>query len=101
MGRLHHRCPRGGSAVTEEALFHAVLAQPPAERAAYLGAHCPDPELRRRVKDLLAAHDKPAGPVDAPISTGPYEATPPGTAIGPYKLLQLIGEGGMGAVWMA
>jgi len=96
--------------MTEEALFHAVLAQPPAERAAYLTAHCPDADLRRRVEELLAAHDRPAGPLDASPATGAYEASvppvaevagSPGMMIGPYKLLQLIGEGGMGSVWMA
>src|SRR6516165_7906704 len=92
--------------MTEEALFNAGLAIPPAERAAWLAEHCPDANLRRRVEDLLAAHDRPAGPLDLPV-TGPYEpsaldtAGAPGMQIGPYKLLQLIGEGGMGAVWMA
>jgi serine/threonine protein kinase/tetratricopeptide (TPR) repeat protein len=87
--------------VTEEVLFHAVLAQPPADRAAYLAAHCSDPALRGKVEELLAAHDRPAGPLDGPASTGPFEAALPGTLIGPYKLLQQIGQGGMGAVYMA
>jgi serine/threonine protein kinase/tetratricopeptide (TPR) repeat protein len=92
--------------MTEEGLFHAALAVPPDGRAAFLVEHCPDPEQRRRVEALLAAHDRPAGPLDSP-ATGAYEpADPPASAgssrpIGPYKLLQLIGEGGMGAVWMA
>jgi serine/threonine protein kinase/tetratricopeptide (TPR) repeat protein len=92
--------------MTEETLFHAALAVPTAERAAWLVEHCPDPELRRTVDDLLAAHDQPAGPLDSP-ATGAYEPTAadvsgaPGMRVGPYKLLQLIGEGGMGSVWMA
>ncbi|HEX4590030.1 MAG TPA: serine/threonine-protein kinase, partial [Gemmataceae bacterium] len=91
--------------MTEEVLFHAALALPPAERAAYLAEHCPDPDIRRRVEDLLAAHDR-VGPLDSP-ATGDYQSSGPpvadaaGTQIGPYKLSQLIGEGGMGAVYMA
>jgi serine/threonine protein kinase/tetratricopeptide (TPR) repeat protein len=94
------RAPRA-AAVTEEVLFHAVLAQSPSDRIAYLAAHCHDAELRRRVEGLLASHDRPAGPLDAPANTSVFEAALPGTLIGPYKLLQQIGEGGMGTVYMA
>jgi serine/threonine protein kinase/tetratricopeptide (TPR) repeat protein len=93
--------------MTEEALFHAARALSPAERAAFLAEHCPDADMRRRVGELLAAHDKPAGPLDCSPDTGAYDsstsltADASGTQIGPYKLLQRIGEGGMGAVYMA
>jgi WD40 repeat protein/serine/threonine protein kinase len=92
--------------MTEEALFNAALAVPKAERATWLAVYCPDLDLRGRVEGLLAAHERSAGPLDLPV-TGPYAPSAsdtPGAAgmqIGPYKLLQLIGEGGMGAVWMA
>src|SRR5213075_742622 len=65
----------------------------------------PDPELRRRVEDLLAAHDRPAGPLESPV-TGAYAAAPSSAAVGTvfagrYKLRETLGEGGMGTVYVA
>jgi serine/threonine protein kinase len=77
-----------------------------AERAAYLDRACGgDADLRRRVERLLQAHAEAdsflaAGPSVAAATTE-LVADAPGTAIGPYKLLEQIGEGGMGTVWMA
>jgi serine/threonine protein kinase/predicted Zn-dependent protease len=95
----------------------AVEAASDEERRAYLDTACgEDAALRREVEGLLAHHGRlgaflespaadPAGtgaftPSPAPeAATGPVER--PGTIIGPYKLLQAIGEGGMGAVFLA
>ncbi|HKI31789.1 MAG TPA: protein kinase [Gemmataceae bacterium] len=93
----------------EEALFAAALEKPTrAERAAYLEGACGgDRALRARIEALLAAHDAGGGVLDAPpsalIPTAAYRPLTegPGTVIGPYKLLQQIGEGGMGVVYMA
>src|SRR5438477_8823230 len=92
-----------------EAIFLAVLDMTtPHERAAYVEATCVgDPELLRRVRELLGCHEGSQGPLDAPPSglRGTVDLPPPseepGTVIGPYKLLQQIGEGGMGTVFMA
>jgi serine/threonine protein kinase len=100
--------------VTDESVFTAALAiGSPAERAAYLDRACAgNPTLRAEVDALLAAHaasnalDRPPRDLDR---TGAYQpplhdsrlTEGPGARIGPYKLLQEIGEGGMGTVFMA
>src|SRR5438067_6222510 len=82
-------------------LFLAALAVAPAERVAWLERACgQDIELRRHLEMMLAAHDQPQSLLDRDsltTGTGEEEATEverPGTMIGPYKLLQQIGEGG-------
>jgi hypothetical protein len=96
-----------------QAVFLAAVEQPdPAGRAAVLDRECSDdPELRGRVEALIRAHDLPdrTSPphrepdwrvtVDRPSPPAITEG--PGSRIGPYQLLQKIGEGGMGAVYMA
>src|SRR5262249_8949292 len=77
-----------------------------AERAAYLDRACGDnADLRRRVERLLEAHADAgsflaAGPPVLATTADPV-AESGGTIVGPYKLVEAIGEGGMGTVWMA
>jgi hypothetical protein len=56
-----------------EAIFLAALDKAtPQERAAYVeGACARDPEVLRRVRELLNAHDASQGPLDAPPSATP------------------------------
>lgn len=84
-----------------ETLFHASRDRKPGpEREAYLDGACGDDAvLRERVEALLSAHDEATGFLEGPVVGEPQEG--PGTSIGPYKLLQEIGEGGMGIVYMA
>jgi len=93
----------------ERAVFVAALEiKPAAERVAYLRQACrDDAALLRRVEALLEAHEK-IGDFLEPPSLDPdivREITPlteeVGSIIGPYRLLELIGEGGFGAVYMA
>ena len=71
-----------------------------AERTAYMAAACgPDGALRREVDELLAHHGQVGSFLEVP-GVGPTVDVPPaaevsGNAIGPYKLLQQIADGGL------
>src|SRR5262245_32009051 len=94
--------------IDEKDVFVAALALPDAEeREAHLQAACAGhPELLGRLRELLSAHEDSLGPLDRRpavlgITADALHREDPGTIIGPYKLLEQIGEGGMGTVWMA
>ena len=87
-------------------IFHAAIERATAsERQAYLDGACSgNSSLRSRAEALLAAHDEATGFLEQPLVTPAAEkplGAAPGSHIGPYKLLQEIGEGGMGVVFMA
>jgi eukaryotic-like serine/threonine-protein kinase len=86
-------------------LFVAALEKSPADRGLFLNEACAgDADARQDVEKLLDAHFEASGPLDrAAVATVdmPPVAEKPGTQIGPYKLLQQIGEGGFGVVYMA
>jgi serine/threonine protein kinase/tetratricopeptide (TPR) repeat protein len=95
--------------MTEEEIFLEALARNEAgERAAFLDLACAGkPALRASVEALLRANVGATGflerPAPAPAATvgEPAVAERPGTIIGPYKLMEQIGEGGMGLVFVA
>ncbi|HEY2414997.1 MAG TPA: serine/threonine-protein kinase [Pirellulaceae bacterium] len=96
-----------------ERLFSAALDKQPHERLLYLDDACHgDAPLRDRLEKMLAAHAEASRFLEAPHSAIVFDSRDltqefrplsegPGTKIGPYKLLQQIGEGGFGVVYMA
>jgi eukaryotic-like serine/threonine-protein kinase len=91
-----------------QAVFLAAAEQEsPSGRAAVLDRQCGcDAELRQRVETLLKAHEAPGPFLEARAPTLGITADEPvserlGMVIGPYKLLERIGEGGFGVVYMA
>ena len=91
-----------------KSIFWSAIEKLPEERAAYLDQICAgNSTLRLKIDDLLKLHDKAGDFLESPIidpdvtlNDLPWPEEP-GVVIGPYRLLEKIGEGGMAAVYMA
>jgi serine/threonine protein kinase/tetratricopeptide (TPR) repeat protein len=91
-----------------EHLFQSALDCAPARRAAFLDSSCAgDASLRQEVESLLASYDKggftetPAFAEGLKLLEENDERSLAGQNIGPYKVIRKLGQGGMGAVYLA
>jgi serine/threonine-protein kinase len=98
---MHRTAPN-----VEEIFLAALEIEDPKARLSYLDEVCGQTELRHQIERLLALDARAGGFLERPAATPTVTAAPnaleeSGTVIGPYKLLEQIGEGGMGVVYVA
>ena len=89
-------------------LFHSAIERDASERAAFLAQACNgDDSLRHEVESLIESHEqsesfieRPAGDIAAELLAGSASRLIAGQSIGHYQVVSLLGEGGMGEVYL-
>src|SRR4029079_9529175 len=86
-------------------LITEVLRRSPAERQAFLRERCPDPQLRGEIEAMLHAYEKDPDFLEQPPAIGAdvdeFADLQPGTRVGPYVIVDRLGRGGMGQVFLS
>ena len=85
-------------------IFQSAVERDPAERSTFLDQACAnDPALRSEVESLIALHDQTRASIEAGAATEVFanDGALAGKQIGRYKVLDRIGRGGMGEVFLA
>ncbi len=92
-----------GDAKSVEELFQQAIDLPPDQRRRFLDERCgSDEALRLEVESLLRyEREAPESFLERPPGSAPVPADAPGTRIGRYKIIEAIGEGAFGDVYLA
>ncbi len=84
-----------------EEIFHRALDMPPDARAAFLGEYCGgSADLEREVREILSSYDA-QDRLDSAHADASIENCREGSRFGAFEIVRKIGEGGMGAVYLA
>lgn len=87
-------------------LFHGALEQPVAEREAWLARECDDERVLQQVRSMLAADAGPDDPAAELVGAtlrdlASSRGDAVGKSLGPWQIIEELGSGGMGSVFLA